>query len=250
MDNLNPLLSSFNKISLEETKSKAELIARFDEKYIIPARLVEQILYACKPDYDVLEIENKRLLAYETVYFDTPDLHLYDAHHAGYLNRTKIRIRKYLDTGISFLETKVKNNKGFTIKSRMLLGQSNGNPLQQLELSPTRKNEKLLNTDLCESATVLYHRITLVNKNYPERVTIDTGIEFMHKDERVKLKDYVIAEIKKERKQYSAFKSSIQHLQIRPGAISKYCLAIIHLYDNIKKNRFKPHLHLLNKKTN
>jgi hypothetical protein len=72
----------------------------------------------------------------------------------------------------------------------------------------------------------------------------------MHKDEKVKLKDYVIAEIKKERKQHSAFKSSIQHLQIRPGAISKYCLAIIHLYDNIKKNRFKPHLHLLNKKTN
>jgi hypothetical protein len=50
IDNLNPLLSSFNKISLEETKSKAELITRFDEKYIIPASLVEQILNACKPD--------------------------------------------------------------------------------------------------------------------------------------------------------------------------------------------------------
>jgi hypothetical protein len=250
MDNLNHLLSSFNTISLEETKSKAELIARFDEKYIIPTRLLEQILNACKPDYDVLEIENKRLLAYETVYFDTPDLHLYDAHHAGYLNRTKIRIRKYLDTGISFLETKVKNNKGFTVKSRTMLDITNTDPLKLLHLSLSRKNENINTANLQESATVLYHRITLVNKNHPERVTIDTGIEFIHHDERVKLNDYVIAEIKKERKQHSAFKSCIQHFHIKPGAISKYCLAIIHLYDNIKKNRFKPQLQLLNKKIN
>jgi VTC domain len=250
MDKIECVLSTFDTISLEETKSKAELIARFDEKYIIPARLLEQILNACKPDYDVLEIENKRLLAYETIYFDTPDLYLYDAHHAGYLNRTKIRIRKYLDTGISFLETKARNNKGFTVKSRTMLDQLSDDPLKQLQLSATRKNEKINKADLQASATVLYRRITLVNKILSERVTIDTGIEFIHHDESVKLNDYIIAEIKKERKQHSAFKNSIQQLKIKPGAISKYCLAIIHLHDNIKKNRFKPQLQLLNKKIN
>jgi hypothetical protein len=96
----------------------------------------------------------------------------------------------------------------------------------------------------------LYNRITLVNKQYPERVTIDTGIEFMHNDEKVKLNDYVIAEIKKERKLHSPFKTYMQNHQIKSGAISKYCLAIIHLYQDIKKNRFKSQLHLLNKKTN
>jgi len=247
MDNLNHLLSSFNTINLEETKSKAELIARFDEKYIIPVRLLEQILNACKLDYDVLEIENKRLLEYETVYFDTPDLALYDAHHAGHLNRTKIRIRKYLDTGISFLETKMKNNKGFTVKSRKMLDESIQHPLSELRLSPSRKNENINKENLCATATVLYRRITLVNKNHPERVTIDTGIEFINQEEKVKLKDYIIAEIKKDRKQQSPFKNSIQNLQLKSGAISKYCLAIIHLYDKIKKNRFKPQLHLLNK---
>lgn len=250
MDNLNHLLSSFNTISLEETKSRAELIARFDEKFIIPVRLLEQILNACNPDYNVLEIENKRLFAYKTIYFDTPDLALYEAHHAGHLNRTKIRIRKYLDTGISFLETKMKNNKGLSVKSRMMLDETHADPLKQLQLSPTRKNEKIINAELRESATILYKRITLVNKHYPERVTIDTDIEFTHNDEKAKLKDYVIAEIKKERKQQSAFKSSIQQLHIKPGAISKYCLAIIHLYDNIKKNRFKPQLKQLIKKIN
>lgn len=247
MENLQHILSTYNSISLEETKSRAELITRFDEKYIIPTRLLENILLACRKDYDVLEITGKKLLNYETVYYDTPDLDLYDAHHSGHLNRTKIRIRRYIDTGVSFLETKFKNNKGFTVKSRKMLDESIQHPLSELRLSPTRKNEKIHKENLSASATVLYRRITLVNKNNPERVTIDTGIEFIHQAEKVKLKDYIIAEIKKDRKQQSPFKNNIQHLQLKSGAISKYCLAILHLYDKIKKNRFKPQLHLLNK---
>ena len=247
METLQHILSTYNSISLEETKSRAELITRFDEKYIIPTRLLENILLACRKDYDVLEITGKKLLNYETVYYDTPDLDLYDAHHSGHLNRTKIRIRRYLDTGVSFLETKFKNNKGFTVKSRQMLDESIQHPLSELRLSPTRKNEKIHKENLCASATVLYRRITLVNKTHPERVTIDTEIEFQHQEEKIKLKDYIIAELKKDRKQKSSFKNSIQHLQLRSGAISKYCLAILHLYDKIKKNRFKPQLHLLNK---
>lgn len=247
MENLQHILSTYNSISLEETKSRAELITRFDEKYIIPTRLLENILLACRKDYDVLEITGKKLLNYETIYYDTPDLDLYDAHHSGHLNRTKIRIRRYIDTGVSFLETKFKNNKGFTVKSRKMLDESIQHPLSELRLSPTRKNEKIQKENLCASATVLYRRITLVNKTHPERVTIDTDIEFQHHEEKVKLKDYIIAEIKKDRKQQSPFKNSIQHLQLKSGAISKYCLAILHLYNKIKKNRFKPQLHLLNK---
>ena len=209
MENLQHILSTYNSISLEETKSRAELITRFDEKYIIPTRLLENILLECRKDYDVLEITGKKLLNYETVYYDTPDLDLYDAHHSGHLNRTKIRIRRYLDTGVSFLETKFKNNKGFTVKSRQMLDESNQHPLSELRLSPTRKNEKIHKENLCASATVLYRRITLVNKNHPERVTIDTDIEFQHDEEKVKLNDYIIAEIKKDRKQKSSFKNGI-----------------------------------------
>ena len=32
-----------------------------------------------------------------------------------------------------------------------------------------------------------------LNKNHPERVTIDTDIEFQHDEEKVKLNDYIIA---------------------------------------------------------
>lgn len=250
METFQHILSTYKSISLEETRSKAELISRFDEKYIIPKRLLEEILKACRTDYDVLEIAGKKLLNYETVYYDTPDLDLYEAHHSGQLNRTKIRIRRYLDTGISFLETKFKNNKGFTVKSRALLDESIQHPLSELRLTASRKNEKINKETLCVSATVLYRRITLVNKTHPERVTIDTDIEFHHQKEKIKLKDYIIAEIKKERKQTSAFKNNLLQLKLKSGAISKYCLAIIHLYDKIKKNRFKPELHLLNKQIN
>jgi len=60
METLQHILSTYNSISLEETKSRAELITRFDEKYIIPTRLLENILLACRKDYDVLEITGKK----------------------------------------------------------------------------------------------------------------------------------------------------------------------------------------------
>ena len=64
------------------------------------------------PHYKCVEIENKRVSQYQTLYYDTKDMKLYNEHHNGHLNRYKIRHRTYVDSNLSFLEVKFKNNKG------------------------------------------------------------------------------------------------------------------------------------------
>ena len=56
---------------------------------------------------------------YRTLYFDSPEFELFRRHHAGMLNRYKVRSREYVDSQLAFLEVKHKTNKGRTIKQRI-----------------------------------------------------------------------------------------------------------------------------------
>jgi hypothetical protein len=53
---------------------------------------------------------------YLTLYFDTESFDNYIAHHNGKRPRFKIRMRKYVSSGFSFLEVKEKDNR--TARSR------------------------------------------------------------------------------------------------------------------------------------
>ena len=69
--------------------------------------------------YQVLEINNMRILPYSTTYLDTSDYLFYYQHVRGEFERYKLRYRKYEATNESFLEIKKKTNKGRTIKWRI-----------------------------------------------------------------------------------------------------------------------------------
>src|SRR6056297_937641 len=85
----------------------------FHRSRLVP--LLEQIL----PFYYILEVERKRLIAYQTLYFDTPNNQMYLHHHNGYRWRYKIRRRKYETAERGFFEVKSKNNKQRTLKNRI-----------------------------------------------------------------------------------------------------------------------------------
>jgi VTC domain len=238
LDEINHAVNQFDAISLQEMDG-VKLMDRVDVKYMIPLYLLSSILNEVKPYYRLLEIENKRLAPYKTLYFDTEDLSLYHNHHAGRLNRYKIRFRNYVNSNVSYFEIKHKNNKGRTLKTRIE---------QPNEIEEALNNEKRtflekstpLQADLMKgNFWVHYERITLVNKTSAERLTIDINLKFLSKTQTVDYQQFAIAEVKRNRIGASPIIDILRSHQLKEGSISKYCLGVISIFKEVKFNRFK-----------
>lgn len=107
-------LRLFTPITLEEMKG-VKLMNRKDTKYVVPLATVYAILQRSADDYYVqTNVDGKSVVAYNTVYLDTPDMQMYNIHETGRKRREKIRMRTYMDTGETFLEVKDQNNHGRT----------------------------------------------------------------------------------------------------------------------------------------
>ena len=105
------LAESLNKlepVGLSDIQHAA-LLKRVESKYLFNSSDLPVILDRLQADYAVLEIEGYRLNRYRTLYFDTPDFLMYRQHHANRLDRFKVRTRRYIETGSSFLEVKPQN---------------------------------------------------------------------------------------------------------------------------------------------
>jgi hypothetical protein len=234
------ILKAFEPITLKEMDS-VKLMNRTDTKFIFNICHFRQIMEEIRNDYRVLEVEGKRISRYETLYYDTQRYDLYNKHHQGKLNRYKIRHRTYVESHMGFLEVKFKNNKGRTIKTRI--------PQNEVPFVWQDENESFLNRTLPFQPQSLlpviwinYSRLTLVNKNGPERLTIDLGLEFRKNEFSQQLDRLVIAEVKQDKRRASPFMNVMKKYHIREGSISKYCMGIAFTCNEVKKNNFKAKL--------
>ena len=105
--------------SLAEVIERSALQARVDHKYLVPLERFAELAARLPDTYAVLEIDQLRGLAYESVYFDTPDLLTYRQHLQGRRRRYKVRTRAYLDSGACMFEVKLKGRREQTIKARL-----------------------------------------------------------------------------------------------------------------------------------
>lgn len=249
MEELQHILSEFRAIKLEEM-GRTKLMDRVDTKFAFHRDELPDIISNLKEFFHVLEVEGKRIAQYESLYFDKNQFDFYNDHHNNKNHRFKVRFRKYVDTGLNFLEVKEKR-KGRMVKRRI--------PVQKFEheLSDISKSfiEQHLNDedDLEPKLWNQYQRITLVNKDLNERLTFDINLAFKWDEEEKKFPSLVIAELKQERKnRNSPFYKLMRSKRIRPYRISKYCIGAIELYDtkSLKYNRFKKKLLKLKKINN
>jgi hypothetical protein len=223
-----------------------KLMDRTDTKYVFRQEFLPGLLAEVMNEYRVLDVNGHRISRYESLYFDTKNFDLYMSHHRGRPNRYKIRCRKYVESELHFFEVKFKNNKGRTIKDRVKQKYIDGSIKDNAEtllLEKTPLDAQHLEAKLW----VNYSRITLVNKNSPERVTIDVDLTFKNDVCDKKIHDLVIVEVKQDKARASAFIRLMKKYHIREGSMSKYCFGVISLFDTIKKNNFKPKLILLKK---
>ena len=116
--NINSYLDKFNSVSLDEVKN-VKLMHRMDQKFVFQINDLSDLLTKLHPSYNVLEVDGEKVQTYKTLYFDTEDKVFFLQHHNSRVNRNKVRYREYVGSGLVFLEVKLKNNKGKTIKTRM-----------------------------------------------------------------------------------------------------------------------------------
>ena len=242
LEYLNPLLTHFEPVSLEEMNA-VRLMNRIDTKYTTSIDLLPAILLSLQKDYRIQEITCRRNMPYETTYLDTEGREMFMAHQNGRTVREKIRVRTYKDSGLTFLEVKNKNNKGRTDKKRILVSsllnmQEEGAEdfLQKYAwYSLSQLSGKLQNS---------FNRITLVNKQMTERLTIDTNVCFQDllTRQQATMDQVAIIELKRDGNHFSPVKEILHQMHVLPVSISKYCLGSVLTNPALKYNRFKPRI--------
>ena len=242
--NIRKLMSRFSSISLEEMNSVA-LMKRTDTKFVINKEQLLAVLSKIDDQYKVLEIKKDRIMSYSSLYFDTDDNKFYNDHHNGKNNRTKIRQRKYVESNLCFLEIKQKNGKGETNKSRI--------PVSDFEVDLSKSSTAFISETTNEVYNLEpslwngFNRITLVSLKNKERVTIDLNLSYKMNDIEKKFENLVVVEVKQERfNRNSAIVKSLKVLRQHPYSISKYCIGMVSLYNDIKYNVFKKKLIKIN----
>ena len=176
MQKVNEILSDFTPITLKEMDN-VKLMDRTDTKYVFRLDNLPAFLEEIKDDYRVLDVNGHRISRYESLYFDTKNFDLYLCHHRGKPGRYKVRCRKYVESELHFFEVKFKNNKGRTIKDRVKQKFIDGRIVDSAE-DLLKEKTPLMAQHLEAKLWVNYSRITLVNRNSPERVTIDVDLTF------------------------------------------------------------------------
>ena len=242
------LLLSFHPIKLEEM-DEVSFLERTDTKYILTTDKLIKLLDKLKGKYFVLEINEKRNFSYKTIYFDTPELSMYIDDARGKLNRFKVRQRQYIDTGDTYIEVKFKNNSGKTFKWRET------NTLFNHTQSAVIKES--LPEHLSNLKPVLenmFNRITLVDIDHTQRVTIDFDITYRtvdNKNMEAQLTNLLVIEVKSNNlTSNSGINKALNDLRIKRTGFSKYCtgIALFNLYPS-KKSILKPKLKKLKKLT-
>lgn len=240
------ILSGFESISLPEMDG-VELMDRRDTKFVMSRDEFRSILLALEGEYQVLEIQGDRCTPYENLYFDGPDFVFYHEHQRGKKNRMKLRMRKYANSDLSFLEVKLKNNKNRTVKHRMEIEDIH-HDFSQEDIAFLKESVENIE-NLQPTLFNYFNRVTLVHRKNEERLTFDMDLRFekLNGEEQL-INEVVIAELKQGRfNRESTFAQLAKQLQIRPTRLSKYCLGIALLNENVKKNRMKGKLRFLKK---
>ncbi len=237
-------LSQLDPISLDEM-SGIKLMNRTDTKFVTNKTKLVQLLEMAQGKYYAQQIDGQRIANYRTVYWDTPVHRFFLEHHNKRAPRQKVRVRTYLDSDLTFLEIKTKNNHGRTKKKRItvpdhdrkMIVEAGGNDF-------TQKLTGVTFNDIDPTVQNRFQRITLVNKGKTERLTIDFNVQFHnYETERDAVTgDLVIIELKRDGNVFSPVLDILRQLRIKPSGFSKYCIGSVMTNDHLKNNLFKKKL--------
>jgi hypothetical protein len=245
------LIAPFAPVSLEALNAKAAMLERLDNKYVVPADVLRQAVPAFAGLFDILEIDGQRAFTYDTCYFDDDHNGCYHDHHQGRRRRIKVRVRRYVDARLCFVEVKLKDKRGMTVKKRLRVDYEAYGVLGSAALAHIEKSHQELygepfGRSLKPVLEMSYRRITLVARAGGERMTIDHGIRFMRDDGCCDTDPHVFVIETKSAKGNGVADGVLRGLHQHPtDACSKYCVGMGATGAVQRINRFRPALRKL-----
>lgn len=245
------LLKPMSPITLAQMES-VRLMNRTDSKFIACSDQLSDLLGMASRDYLVQEIEGSRVASYRTMYLDDVDLTMYMLHHGGRQPRQKVRVRSYVDSGLDFFEVKIKNNHGRTKKKRMQLAGDGAWRVNEAGEFLARHALLPIPLDSMEPRiSNSFRRITLVNRERTERLTIDTDLCFHNETSGIdrEMENLAIIEVKRDGNTPSPVLDMLRELRIFPSGFSKYCIGMALTEPGIKRGNFKERLVRIDKLT-
>ncbi len=246
-----PLERAFDPISLAALNAKAEMLERLDNKYVVDATVLRRAVAELARHFDVLEIKGGRSFTYETCYFDDNDRQSYFNHHQGRRKRAKIRIRKYVEAGLCFVEVKLKDKRGVTVKKRLPYDPTKFGVLDQTALAYVHgayfdHYRQEFPHELSRVIDMRYVRMTLVAKDGGERMTIDSRLRFFDPMSSYAVDDDRLILETKSANGNGIADRILRALHQHPTKhCSKYCTAVAILNHVAKHNKFLPALRKL-----
>lgn len=246
---LRELVEQMPTITLKEMKS-IRLMKRTDTKFVTHMNKLLELLAMAQGHYFVQKVRGEMLSPYATTYFDSRDRFMFRIHQCGSRPRMKVRVRSYTNDGETFLEIKRKDNRNKTHKVRMqvpsledVLNDGVGEDFLQLNTGKTF-------ADLQPTVANRFRRITLVNFEKTERLTIDFDIRFrdLQTGAETSFDDAVVIELKRDGRAASPILPLLRKLRIHPGGFSKYCVGTVMTGSGLRVNRYKKNLQRIHKR--
>jgi hypothetical protein len=245
-------LAGFRSIDLNRLDA-IKLMRRYDKKFLFHRDLLTTVWSYLRQNYQVLEIGGGSIFSYDNLYYDTDGHLFYHQHHNQRMNRYKLRCRRYLDSGQCFFEVKFKDNRKKTTKNRFLLGSGVfGSELPQGSREFARaavraQGGACVDQRVVPSLRIRFNRVTFADLARKERLTFDVNLTYT--DPRCvsrRIGNLIVAELKSENPSTgSPFFHYLKGLSIAPSGFSKYCMGIALMGKDVKRNRFKRRLSML-----
>jgi len=243
-ERLNLLVKRFQPISLGQLNAKAEMLQRCDNKYVVRECVLQQVYTELVDHFDVLEINGRRIFTYETCYFDDTRRTNYYDHHRHARQRCKVRIRKYTDTGLCFVEVKLKDKRDITVKKRLAYPPGKYGLLDENAWAHIRSCYRALygrdfDRALEPVIDMRYERVTLVAKCGHERMTVDRALVFNGPSGKCAIGEHIfVVETKSANGNGIADKVLRAFHQHPTRRCSKYCVGMAALREVARHNNF------------
>ncbi len=231
------LLERFADATPDQLAARA-LQHRIDVKYLVARSALAGLVRSLGAGYAAVRVATGALATYRNVYFDTPSFRCFDDHRRGRRGRRKVRIRHYPDRAMSFLEIKTKQTATVTLKQRRQLtyGAQALTVADQLFL-----DERTDLGPLVPAVGIDYRRITLLDMNVAERLTIDLDLVAYHDGQVRELGAFAVIELKRAQRGETAALRALRNAHIRERSLSKYCTAVVAIH-GLRHNRLRPDL--------
>lgn len=249
-ENIRTLVGQLPPITLDEMKG-IRLMKRTDTKFVTNIDTLAKLLTLCQGHYYAQRVADDPISPYTTLYFDDLGGHtMFRRHQAGHRPRTKVRARTYINGGISFLEVKKKDNHGKTRKKRIQVPSIEAVAQERFGEEFLTEQTGFSWDDIRPTVQNYFNRITLVNFEKTERLTIDFDLRFHNYETGFDetMGEAVIIELKRDGRVPSPILPLLRELRIHESGFSKYCIGSVVTNPGLRVNNFKAKLRDILKK--